>query len=261
MKTNPAFHPVTGLSDLIVKQGITADLLLCPGDLGDRADEAGIQYAWRKIQDLGVVLNVKQIISTVGNHDLDSRYTSGRREPSAVLKGLLPSFPVGRRHLNDAFWANHFTIVEGEFWRVIVLNTCALHGRKATEIERGVVAPETIAAMRTQLEGAEPKAIGILLCHHHPIPLDGLRELAADYDVMENGGLLLEMLQTLPGNQWIIIHGHKHHRQDGGVRTPCSLQSGNKHDRYAPMVREAWYGLLRVDRIRRRIHRGTNRSR
>ena len=41
-----ARHPISGLLHLINKEGLRADLLLCAGDIGDKARPIAIKYAW-----------------------------------------------------------------------------------------------------------------------------------------------------------------------------------------------------------------------
>src|SRR5690348_3651341 len=73
-ENEPGKHPISGLLRLIEEERLTADLFLCAGDLGDKANRAGIQYAWKKIHEIGGKLEAKLIAASSGNHDLDSRY-------------------------------------------------------------------------------------------------------------------------------------------------------------------------------------------
>src|SRR5947199_10874603 len=42
-------NPISALKHLISERGLSAELLLCPGDIGDRANPVAIQYAWRQV--------------------------------------------------------------------------------------------------------------------------------------------------------------------------------------------------------------------
>src|SRR5438309_6514993 len=73
-ESEPSKHPISALTQLIQTENLTADLLLCAGDMGDKAQQAGIQYAWKTIHQLGGKLGARLVAATSGNHDLDSRY-------------------------------------------------------------------------------------------------------------------------------------------------------------------------------------------
>src|SRR4051794_33745568 len=70
----PGQHPIRGLQQLIENEKLRADILLCPGDLGDKARPAGIQYGWRAVHEVAGYLNAGVVVGNVGNHDVDSRY-------------------------------------------------------------------------------------------------------------------------------------------------------------------------------------------
>src|SRR5579863_2023126 len=67
-------HPISALRVLIKRELPKADLLLCPGDLGDKARPSAIQYAWECVHEIARVLNPALVAATTGNHDCDSRY-------------------------------------------------------------------------------------------------------------------------------------------------------------------------------------------
>src|SRR4051794_38901144 len=81
-------NPIAGLRRLIEEENLTADVLLCPGDLGDRAERAGIQYAWRAVTDLQSLFGAELLVAAAGNHDLDSRYISTTYDAKGYLQSL-----------------------------------------------------------------------------------------------------------------------------------------------------------------------------
>jgi hypothetical protein len=48
----PNQHPLAGLLKLIRDEGLTADAILSPGDLGHQASIEGIKYAWDALHQL-----------------------------------------------------------------------------------------------------------------------------------------------------------------------------------------------------------------
>src|SRR4051812_1281571 len=51
-ESEPGKHPIAGLRALIAAESLRADLILCPGDLGDKAHLASLQYAWHAVTGL-----------------------------------------------------------------------------------------------------------------------------------------------------------------------------------------------------------------
>jgi hypothetical protein len=122
-------HPISGLVALVNEEKLTADLLLCPGDLGDKASRSGIEHAWRSVHEVGTALNADVVAGTAGNHDLDSRYKKTGYDPEEFLKhDLTPPFPLPDTNLNRDFWSNHFAIMDRPSYRLVALNSCAYHG-------------------------------------------------------------------------------------------------------------------------------------
>jgi len=206
----PGKHPISGLIQLIETERLRADILLCAGDMGDKAQPTGIQYAWKAIHDIGRKLEATLVTATSGNHDLDSRFlTTKDADPKGVLLALDPPYPLPEEALNDKYWARNYVIVDQNEYRLIILNSCAQHGTESHEIEHGRISSLTLASMAKDLDQLEPKEINVLLCHHHPQQHMELN--LGDYDAMKNGQLLLDMLATGRYGRWLVIHGHKHH--------------------------------------------------
>ena len=227
----PERHPFTGLRHLIEHEEIRADLLICPGDLADKADPSALNYAWKKLNDLKAQLNAEHLLATSGNHDVDSRNMHGDHDPKGSLQSLRPMFPAGEENLCDRYWSRNFAVfLRGEM-RVVLLNSSAFHGygRDADpEFKHGRVSSHTISALRRALEGSEWR-INILVCHHHPAPYNPVGE--EDYSEMLGGDQLLELLNSGDFGSWILIHGHKHYPRlayaSGGASSPVIFSAGS----------------------------------
>jgi predicted phosphodiesterase len=205
-------HPIIGLIKLIKDKPLTADVLICCGDMGDKARPAGIRYVWEKLHKIKEALKAKQLAATAGNHDVDSRYMYNDFDAKGVLQSLVPRFPLEDENSTNKFWSRNYVILTEQDYRLVILNSSAYHGTKEGEFQHGRITSRTVEALRSELEVFErhdPKQINILLCHHHPHKHGDIED--ADYSIMEGAPKLLEVLGSGDYGNWIVIHGHKHH--------------------------------------------------
>ena len=218
--TRPTRHetvnPFLSIPDILSERKLVVDWILCPGDLADRAVPTCQAVAWEQLHDLKTKLGARELIGTVGNHDVDSRLSYDEFDVKGSLQSLTPIFPGLGEQQSDFFWSRNFATVEEEGVLLLVLNSSAFHGinssitsaRSNQEYEHGRVSDRTIAAIQERLSGKR-KPLQILLTHHHIYKNE--RILKRDYSEMTNGTALLEMLTTHIGGQWIVIHGHQHY--------------------------------------------------
>jgi len=205
--------PFGDLNKLIEREGLKVDLVMCGGDICDKADFRGFQYAWTKLNALKSKFGASELIATCGNHDLNSRLIDASEDPDpkGALQTAVPRFPFEDENLTNRFWARNFAITRpiGGV-RVVVLNTSAYHGGADKEIDHGRVSERTIAAIQAELKDSEEAELNILLCHHHVRPLKGLWGSAPDAEFMKKGGELLNMLVQSTVSPWLTLHGHRH---------------------------------------------------
>jgi hypothetical protein len=229
-ENEPGKHPISGLLQLIEIESLKADLFLCPGDIGDKAQRAGIQYGWKAIHEVGLKLGASLIAAATGNHDLDSRYISTEdADAKGFLLSLKPPYPLSDEAMNDKYWARNYVIVEGDQYRLVVLNSSAYHGTALGEIDHGRISGATLSFLANDLDRLKPKLVNLLLCHHHPQQHMELK--LGDYDAMTNGQLLLDTLGSGRYGRWLIIHGHKHHPKvtyaSGAATSPVIFSAGS----------------------------------
>lgn len=246
--TAPTDQPLISLEQQIESSGIRADALICCGDLGDRADPTGIRHVWDFLQRLKSKLTARLLISTVGNHDLDSRFQANDYDPKEYLQSLQPLFPSVEQSKCDEFWARHFTVhLESDF-RIVVVDSCAFHGKKE-EDAHGRISNLTLTALSQRITKDGRFPLNILVCHHHPQKQTEYN--LGESDDMKNGQILLDMLAADPNNDWIVIHGHKHCPKisyaAGGVSSPTVLSCGSVGAKLYPELngsaRNQWYLL------------------
>jgi Icc-related predicted phosphoesterase len=224
-----------GLRELFnAKEIDVPDVLLCAGDLADRADPLALKSAWSELSSIQKDFNIPHFVATCGNHDLDSRCLENRFDPKGYLRKLDPSFPLPGYGKNDVeqlkYWSNNFSIVEGINWRVLTINSCAYHGygqESQPELEHGRISDHTLAEIRSEikaLDGSMKQKFNICLVHHH------LREMRTDSftDVsrMQGSENLLSLLSQAEFGEWFVIHGHVHRGEiyrEGGNSGPVVL--------------------------------------
>lgn len=225
-------QPVNAMFKLILemkRDGVLPeiDLVLCPGDLGDRANAAGIAKGWAVVNELGRVVDAEVVAATVGNHDVASR--DGGADAFGALKALVPPFPC--RDYEDAkkYWTESFCILEKSRFRLVVLNSSFAHGSGTTEYQHGRVDDKTIDDLEERLKHASGEKANILLTHHHPHKHSEVN--LGDYDEMVNGQELLAKLEKLGLGRWLVVHGHKHHPKlsyaSGGANSPVVFSAGS----------------------------------
>lgn len=222
--------PFTGALKLIEQEKIRADIVLCPGDIGNRADPAAIKYAWDRLHELRDAVQAKHLVASSGNHDFDSRLIYNKYDPTETLKALQPRYPIASESEAHRYWTDHFGLVEMESVRIVSLNSSAYHWL-ADEREQGRVSTRTIGELTRYLSQAPQKLVNVLLCHHHPHRHPELRNPNSSPDVMVDGNLLIEALSSGEHGEWLIVHGHKHFPNlsyaAGQVSPPIVLSCGS----------------------------------
>lgn len=244
-------HPISALKKLIKENTLTADILVCPGDMGDKANPSAIQYAWDKLQELKTILNVRIIAATPGNHDHDSRSIYCEYDPRGALQSLSPKFPFEREKCFNEFWAKNYSIISNDLFRLVVLNSSAFHGI-CDEKKHGRISPYTLEGLETDLAKSTQVPINILICHHHPHRHEGLD--LSDFDVMEGGQSLTSLLGSGRFGNWIIIHGHKHYPKlsygQGDTGGPVVFSAGSLcgflHPKISTRIKNQFY-IIKFD--------------
>lgn len=266
----PKQHPWLDLLSLAQTpdSGMFVDALLCAGDLGFRGSIGSIQAAWKLLQDAGAAMNAGIVAAATGNHDVHSRSRAAEvgkdpirtmptiRGPFETLKLLEPAYPLVARDkqllLPDARYsrAKYFgegaTLYDFEKFRLLVLNSCADHGHDQFEFERGTVSASTLKAIADDLQtvGSAPDKINLALVHHPPHPDSAHGSGTLDH--LHEGDQLIELLANT-GQQWFLVHGHKHNgtisyaRGGSGVTVFSAASLGIKLEQQVKGLRNQFY--------------------
>ncbi|MCX2575706.1 metallophosphoesterase family protein [Pedobacter sandarakinus] len=204
-------HPVENLLGIIEAEKIEVDLVLSPGDFTHQSDKQGFFSGWSYVNELARALKAKEVIATIGNHDIDSRHTHSKYSFD-IPKKISQSFPIEKDRLKN-FWDTGFTFIEESEFQILVVNSTHYHthSEKDNPMENPVVKGKMDLAQIEQIENYlkennDQKKIKIALVHHHPI--QHARQKLGEHDFIENGENFLNVLGDFKFD--LLIHGHKH---------------------------------------------------
>lgn len=201
-------HPVVAMLQAIdIDSDINADMLLCLGDLGDKADEQGILSAWQSVDEIQRKMKISSKIGIPGNHDVNSRKKNGV-DAFTFIQNFHETFPTNDENLNSAFWGRGFCIqIIGEVLYLLI-NTVHDH-EDEDKAKESSLTPQTLERISSLLEKSIAENIKYKVCmlHHHPIKHSNIQNYK-DSDSLEKGDVLLELLNKFGFN--IVLHGHKH---------------------------------------------------
>jgi 3',5'-cyclic AMP phosphodiesterase CpdA len=217
--------PFPALEALIENEGLAADLLVCPGDMGDKADRAGIQFTWGWLETIRRRLDAETLLATTGNHDVDSYDQEGRGDPTNAIMALQPPYPLDDAELRSEYWREGFTLLESDDQVIGLLNTCQSHLDQPSA-ERGKVTEEQLAFVESRIAHLDVTN-RVLVCHHHPFRHDVIDR--HDYSEADGGPELLRLLED--NGEWLVIHGHRHYPTisyaGGSSRAPAIVAAGS----------------------------------
>jgi predicted MPP superfamily phosphohydrolase len=218
------FHP----------QNPSADLLVCPGDITDRANPVAFAAGWTQLHRLGAALGVKRSVAATGNHEVQSRLKGDPVAPGNAEHAIDPVeflvntsgyptvFPLP--HQKWIYWGRGYEILCDDDSIIVIINSCHYHVTlQDNEFERGRISDAALEELQEDLKGlAASRPFRLLVVHHPPLPHEETG-LELGRTPMHNGPALMKALSNT-ALDWLVIHGHKHHhrlvRADGGVFQP-----------------------------------------
>ena len=204
LRTDVNNHPVESIIRTINKENIKVDLTLCPGDFTNKTDPQGFISGWDFTLEINKELDGKEVIATLGNHDVDS-YMTFSSYSLEIAKGIKKGFPLKNDDDCDKFWSKGCVFIEGDDYRILVINSSHYHYNKEAAMS-GKVGDDLINYIEEYLDKVKDDKICIALAHHHPI--DHSRSKLGEEDKIVNGDGLLEVLGKFKFD--LFIHGHKH---------------------------------------------------
>lgn len=193
-------NPVEALKKL----GISADYLLCPGDITDKAEQQGLVSGWRFLEDIHRILKTKLLIATSGNHDVDSRNLFNSDAIDTLKR--ISDYPTSISTENNNYWGKHFCILSEPDCDFLIFNSSYIQKHKESA-NVSKITDTTIKQINDELNTIKDNdKVKICLLHHHPVKHSNMDYI--DGDSVEKGDDFLKMLST--NNFNLVIHGHKH---------------------------------------------------
>ena len=205
LRTPSNDHPVDDLIDKIKKNHIEkVDITLCPGDFTDKANVQGFISGWGFSLEIHRELNGKEIIATVGNHDVDV-YEQNSNYTLDIAKGIKRGFPLASESDKNTFWGMGCVFLERANCRILLINSSHFHHNKEAA-KQGKVGDDLLEYVNNYLEEHNDDKIKIAMSHHPP--KEHARAKLGEDDKIFNGDALLSILGEYKFD--LFIHGHKH---------------------------------------------------
>lgn len=202
-------HPTEALLQLIKKGKLTADFVVCPGDLTNRVCEAGMSHAFADLKSIRDAMNAKELLCCLGNHDVASRGGSVGNDPFRLARELAPGFPVEGHDAKDRLESSGFHLFnfKKEKASLLLVNSVIDH-QDEESAKRGTFDDNRLSQLNEYLtkEKSSMASRRIAVMHHHPY----LHTFAGhdSSDVLSNGDAIIECLAKHRFR--MIIHGHRH---------------------------------------------------
>jgi 3',5'-cyclic AMP phosphodiesterase CpdA len=199
-------HPVQSLIDLIEREHLLANALVCPGDITNAVCSVGLQAGWAALAELQRKLDCTHLFATIGNHDVDS---CGKHSPNAFAftKNSRPDLPCSgekrTKYFEEGFW-----LEDADKETTFLMVNSAIDHHDMDSAKRGTFNQDRIDNIQKALNQDDwPTYRRIAVLHHHPM-LHSLPGNTSN-DVLPTGDALLQML--IKEGFHLIIHGHRHH--------------------------------------------------
>lgn len=208
-------HPVEALLRMLRENCVTADYLVMLGDLTNRVDIQGLITGWEYLNEIASALKAKDIIVTVGNHDVDIRSMHNMGNPNHIAQHFHPSFPYRDEGARKKFWSDGYVVLHpGDGVCFVIINST--HSNISDiKVKRGSVSDVIIEAIDSEIVSVHAD-LKIMACHHHPL-LHSDVGWSEDH-VMLNGEKLVALAEKHQFS--LFLHGHKHYpriTKSGGI--------------------------------------------
>lgn len=201
-------HPVVAMIQEVKRdESIKSDILLCLGDLGNKADKQGIASAWTFVKEIKEHIGAKLLLGIPGNHDINSKNSDGE-DAFSYIKNFHECYPTEDDDLNNKFWEFGYCIVKHENILILMINT--VHDHKDTEsAKKTSLVSSALERIEREIHELVIDNYDYRVCilHHHPIKHSNIKDYK-DVDSIENGDNLINLLNKYSFN--VIVHGHKH---------------------------------------------------
>lgn len=232
-------NPMEKLIEKIEKDNISADYLLCPGDITNKADYGAFNAGWESLRRLKSSLKAEHLIASTGNHEVDSRQVDGRIATEETIDPVgelqkISDYPANFEKDPEkrwVYWGRGYQIFETANACVVILNSCHFHvTMNEHEYRRGKISKIALDELEDEIRQRKltDKKFRLVLLHHHPVPHQDLPSELGQID-MYGAPRLIDLLEKTY-RDWVVIHGHKHHPRllfaQGSTRPPVIFAAG-----------------------------------
>jgi len=201
------------VSEPLLESNNQPDIILILGDLAHQAKDLPARQIWSDVHQIAGELEVSKdrVFGVTGNHDVISRAEKIEEISRAdYLTNFEPKHPNSDNSFTESYINEGVAACELDQCNVICVNTCVLHGLGGVDAykiaQKGHITPVMIDKIEQHIRSSEAQ-YHLLVMHHHPRRLNEI--IDPDYDAMENGSELLEMISQL-NRHVLLLHGHKH---------------------------------------------------
>lgn len=207
--------------DFLTRNGISADFLLLPGDVSDRAQPDEFALASELVIDVAKRLKVRKdkIVFVPGNHDTDwsavQNYPndqSGYRKAQMYAPLRHPKWvfeKIMRRAHFHVLEDPHFAIWDFDDLFCVGYNSSA-HDDPNKAVHHGLLSLDSLQKLEVELEKYDLSGdrTKLFLVHHHPVQYSDPIFYEPDFSIMTNALELQRFLHKYDFD--VVIHGHKH---------------------------------------------------
>lgn len=244
----------------IADNELSADYLIVPGDITNRAEVAEFKLGSKIIEAIADELKVSStnIIFTPGNHDssweqIDRARDDGVNPENRCQYALLPMLQDKTLIFNKQLRSADGCFDEPPFFATwsfddaifICINSSVSISRDDSH-KSGSVSSEQIAAINSWLERNKDviaDKLKVAVVHHHPINYHDTTFTAPDVTALQNSIGLLDLLSSFSFD--LFIHGHKHiprfYPFANAIGCPINLICAGSFSARLP---EDWYGTV-----------------
>lgn len=210
-------------SRFVLKEKLSAQYLVVPGDVANAAHPAEYALAGTKINEIAEMLGVTRsnIIFVPGNHDVcwpvqNLGTDFWRSKKFLPMREVLPDTLQHDRADCAALFEPPYAMIR-DFGDVLLVLVNSAYKDDAPDPDsktkaaphHGSFAPESAAFLEEQLGCIKAHSgFVVLVTHHHILPVVDPDPYWEDFSMMNNSGLLLDLAAR--ANVDLVIHGHKH---------------------------------------------------
>lgn len=203
---------------MVAAEKISADYLILPGDVTNRADPDEVALASEIVEKIAKILGIDtgNIAFVPGNHDVDwsalktpdaqDLRWSQRFDPIKLQKALFHQIDFAGS--GSTFDAPYFNI--WEFPNLVVVGYNSAHADRPNADHYGLIDRDHL----DEIEAAFKKVSGVngktklFLIHHHPQQISDPTPNAPDFSVLVNAE---DLLNFAARNKFdFLVHGHRH---------------------------------------------------